>query len=260
MKNILLLGAALCLASTVSFGQTHATDFTAADCDGNSHNLFSELDDGKVIVLAWVMPCATCIVDPAYAYSIVQGYESSDPGKVLFYMVDDYGNTTCESLNSWAANYNMEGATTFSDNHITMSDYGTDGMPKIVVLGGSDHKIFFNENSSSTGIEDAISAAFAASNSVAIDELSDSKLSVSSFPNPATDVLTVSYELGQRSSVAMEVVDLLGNQVVVLRNEGAKGAGAHQTQVDVQDLNNGAYFLKLSTTDGVKTVSFIVAH
>ena len=54
MKGTLLILTTI-LASFGAFSQT-ATDFTCNDCAGSSHNLFSELDGGKVVVLVWVMP------------------------------------------------------------------------------------------------------------------------------------------------------------------------------------------------------------
>src|SRR4051812_49233225 len=99
MKKILY--SILLLPVTSLFAQT-APDFTAIDCDGTSHNLYSELNTGKVIVLNWVMPCSMCIGGSAGAYNTVQGYASSNPGVVLHYLLDDNGGTACSTLQSWA--------------------------------------------------------------------------------------------------------------------------------------------------------------
>ena len=137
-------------------------DFTVKDCDAKEHHLFDELDAGKVVVIAWVMPCATCITDPLATFNIVQTYTTSHPGRIEFYLVDDYANTSCSGLKGWAKAYGLEDATKFSDAAISMNDYGVDGMPKIVVLGGSEHRIFFNKNSSSEGVKEAINLALEA--------------------------------------------------------------------------------------------------
>ena len=68
-----------------SISQT-ATNFNTADCSSVSHDLFSELDAGKIIVITWVMPCGSCIAPAATASTVVSGY--SDPN-VLFYLCDD---------------------------------------------------------------------------------------------------------------------------------------------------------------------------
>ncbi len=55
MKRLILLSFSILFAVAV-FSQTIATDFSVDDCNGNFVNLFSELDEGKVVVIAWVMP------------------------------------------------------------------------------------------------------------------------------------------------------------------------------------------------------------
>jgi hypothetical protein len=104
------------------FSQNNATDFTALDCDGVSHHLFSELDSGKVIVIAWVMPCVPCGSIALDAYTASLGYTNSNPGRLTFYLVDDFANTDCQSLFAWANNFGMGNCTRFSDPSIDMED------------------------------------------------------------------------------------------------------------------------------------------
>ena len=80
---ILIFATVFCTAQT-------ATDFTADDCNGTSHNLYSELDDGNVVVLCWVMPCGPWFLGAEYAQNAVQSFNISHPGKVKYYIVDDY--------------------------------------------------------------------------------------------------------------------------------------------------------------------------
>ena len=78
MKRINFL--ILLILSFLSGGaQNNATDFTALDCDGVSHHLFSELDSGKVIVIAWVMPCGPCGSIALDAYTASLGYANTNP-------------------------------------------------------------------------------------------------------------------------------------------------------------------------------------
>lgn len=55
MKRTLLLSLSI-LFSVLTFAQTTATDFSVDDCKGDFYNLFTELDAGKVVIIAWVMP------------------------------------------------------------------------------------------------------------------------------------------------------------------------------------------------------------
>ena len=135
MKKFYLVLFVLCI-STKILSQTTATDFIVNDCDGNSHHLFSELNSGKVVVIAWVMPCPPCATHAISAYSSALNFETSHPNRVKYYLVDDFANTTCSALSSWASSNGLGSTTMFSDAAISMTDYGQIGMPKIVVLGG----------------------------------------------------------------------------------------------------------------------------
>lgn len=55
MKKPVLLSLSI-LFSVLTFSQTTATDFTVNDCNDVTTNLFTQLDEGKVVVIAWVMP------------------------------------------------------------------------------------------------------------------------------------------------------------------------------------------------------------
>src|SRR6185436_4860235 len=108
------------------------------------HDLFAELDAGKVIVICWVMPCPACVNPALTTHNIVQTYQSTNPYKVIMYLVDDFANTTCTSLETWQNNTGVPDATPFSNSAINMNDYGGPGMPKIVVIGGPNHTVFYN--------------------------------------------------------------------------------------------------------------------
>ena len=80
----------------------------------------------------------------------------------------------------------------FSSELISMSDYGVDGMPKIVVLGCKTRKVFFNENSSSEGIKDAIDLALVecATSGIISDDKKIEDINLTIYPNPVSQDLT----------------------------------------------------------------------
>jgi len=261
LKNGLLNIVVLFFSIGISFGQTNATDFTADDCDGNTHNLFTELDSGKIIVIAWVMPCAPCGTYSLPAYVSALSYSSSHPGKVLFYMADDFGTTSCGDLSAFATTYQITDCTIFSDATIKMTDYGTNGMPKVVVLGGTDHKVYYNEKEgsiSTQGVDAAIDEALGLSNG--ITENTNIKLKLSSFPNPANDVLNVSYELDRASELIFEVLNISGANVIRTKSKEYKGPGIQTSEIDVSGLSGGAYFLKITTVFGSEMIMFTVSQ
>lgn len=258
MKKNAILSLILFSIGITALSQTTATNFTATNCDGISHDLFTELDAGKVVVIIWVMPCATCLGPALAANSAVQSYSAGFPGKVLFYLVDDFANTPCSTLKAWAFNNGMTGKDIFSDPAIDMANYGTYGMPKVVVLGGgSSHTIFYNNNYSADGVGEAIEEALAAT---ATAERASADLDVKFFPNPAQDVINVSYKLSRSSSVRLDIINASGlaEKSVVLG--GKQVAGLHEIQVDTKLLANGVYFIKLQTEPGTQVVKFQVAR
>ena len=214
--NLSMLKSFICLFVIFSFcekiiAQTTATDFHVADCDGNSHHLFSELDSGKVVVIVWVMPCGPCATYALNAYAAVQTYSSSHPNRVLFYLVDDYANTTCQSLHNWANTYGMGNAVKFSDPAINMSDYGQNGMPKVVVVGGSNHQIYFNKNSSTSGIENAIDQALSGTTTNIEFECKDA---INIYPNPTSSGLKVLGDFSTTNFIYYQIYSVKGELLI----------------------------------------------
>ena len=122
MKRILLINALVCFSIAITFAQTTATDFTADDCNAVTHNLFDSLDAGNVIVICWVMPCNPCATYAEYASDAVQSFSTSHPGRVKYYLADDYANSTCSYLSGWASNYNIATDAFFSTTDLDMLD------------------------------------------------------------------------------------------------------------------------------------------
>lgn len=245
MKKVLLI---IVLGASVnfSFAQT-ATNFNVNDCSGNNHDLFTELDAGKVVVITWPMPCGACIAPASTAANAVVSYSNPD---IVFYLVDDYGNTTCSSLNSWAATNSITTNATFSNAAISMTNYGTAGMPKTVVLGGATHSVFYNVNGTVvlSDIQTAIDNALAAANGVSENQESPFELNV--YPNPADHFITLDFTLNKMSDVKIEITNVLG-ETVKSDSYSAKQSGTHKINMDLDAYSSGVYFVKM--TDGIST-------
>lgn len=259
MKKTLLIALAF-TASSLGFSQT-ATNFNCNDCNNVNHDLFTELNAGKVIVIAWVMPCASCISPSLTAYNVVQSYSTSNPGQVLMYMVDDYANTNCTSLNSWATSNNMPNTTRFSNATISMSDYGSAGMPKIIVVGGTSHTVYFNQNNSAAGNASAIQAAInsALASLSSVNNLEPGLSQVALSPVPAAANASLSYSLGSSSDVKIELYNMLGEKMSTLA-ETRLGAGSYKQDIDCAVLRNGIYFVKLTAGGTERTLRLNVSH
>lgn len=266
MKKLITLFLISLMVSSVA-AQTTATDFTATDCAGTSHSLFSDLDGGKVVVLIWVMPCGACITGALTAQTEVQNALSANPGKVLYYLADDFGTTSCQTLNSWCSTNGITLPAVFKNSAIKMSDYGANGMPKIVVMGGSSHSVYYNEeapNITATGVKNGIAAALAAINTntnttSGVNENHAVFSQVALFPNPSNHSTDLKITLTQSRNITLEVLNQLG-QVVKHIYDGDMRKGENSISISTSDLASGNYFICIS--DGIITrkEKIIVVH
>ncbi|HLG02813.1 MAG TPA: T9SS type A sorting domain-containing protein [Bacteroidia bacterium] len=256
-KKLLALFTGL-LAITAVNAQT-PVNFNCNDCAGANHDLFSELASGKVIVISWVMPCSSCLGPTLTASNIVQSYASSNPGQVLMYVSDDYANTNCTSLNSWV-NGNGITATTFSNSLVDMGDYGSAGMPKIIVLGGgSTPTVFFNQNNSAAGNSTAIQNAINSALLTGVNESSAAFGVVNLFPNPSTDLAAITFNAQNSGEGQIEVYNQLGQEAMDIFS-GTFVQGENKVQFSVAGLASGIYFVKISDAENSRMIKIIVSH
>jgi hypothetical protein len=252
MKSI-LFSLSLALIFNSSINAQQATDFTVDDCDGVSHHLFSELDAGKVVVIAWVMPCGSCAAPALAAYNAVQSFSSSHPGQVVFYLVDDYANSSCSTIQGWGNNNGMTEATNFSNSAISMSDYGTNGMPKIVVLGGIDHVVAYNKNTgvNTQDVQTAINSILSTQNIEKIE--SNQTTSVLVAPNPVQSNLKLI--LNQFNGTSYIIYDSNGK----LMQEGKLELNEKDATISLgENIQNGNYIVKLYSNEEEITLPFQV--
>ena len=256
MKKYLFLFATAC-TTLVSVSQT-AVNFNVNDCSGANHDLYSELNSGKVIVLVWVMPCSTCIGPAISAYNTSQNYSSSNPGRVLYYLCDDVGNTSCSTINAWANTNGLTNSTRFSNAAINEADYGGSGMPHIVVLGGANHTVFFDQknNVNTTNLTTAIDNALAA---VSVKENSKSKLSLTVYPNPSNTFSTLSLKLPKESKIKIEVQNLLGQKISDVF-AGNLSAGENTVKINTSELAIGNYFVNCTVEDVSEQIKLVVTR
>lgn len=238
MEQTYALLTALCLASGLQ-AQTTALDFTANDCNGISHSLFSELEAGNAVIIELVMmgcqPCVTA--SESITANVIPNV--SDASRVKFYSIGFTNNITCTQMNDWK-NTNAFTHTVLAGMSAQTTHYGGMGMPTIAVVGGgSTHGVYYSEqghaSSQNPTILAAVEAALAAS--VGVPEVSAPRVVVS--PNPTTDVLTIS---GGNWTNA-RVLDLQGREVLNARTVNSK--------LDVTDLVAGAYVLYLTDAKGI---------
>jgi hypothetical protein len=260
MKKAILL---FLIGVTAQFGiaQT-ASNFNCADCSSNNHDLFTELNSNKVIVIAWVMPCVNCISGALSAFTAVQSYSASNPGQVRFYLSDDVGNTTCPTLQSWASTNGMTPDAIFSNALVSMTPYGVAGMPKVIVVGGNSHTVYYNTNGSgninTAGVQGGINNALSAI-AAGIKENNGVFSSLGVYPNPTNSSASVSLKLSKESKVKIEVENLFGQKMLEVYN-GDLSQGDNSIKINTSELANGNYFISCSDGNTTKKIKFIVVR
>lgn len=248
MKSV-IISIALLLAASFSNGQTTATNWTATDCNGVSHTLFSELDSNKIIIFVWVMPCNSCINPSKTAYKVAQNFAVSHPGKVRYYLADDLGDAGCPTLNTWVTTNigTTSGVTIFSNsgNVIDEANFGGSGMPHVVVMSGTGHQIYFNKKNGaaddSTGISNAV---FAAMGTTGVATVNRAPLTLS--PNPVTGNFAITYE---QAITSVRITSVSGQLI----NELSYPGGKMNPVVDLSKYAEGMYMVQVVDVDG-KTV------
>jgi hypothetical protein len=146
-----------------------------------------------------------------------------------------------------------------SDEAVSQTNYGGAAMPKIVIVAGTNHKIYFNQNNglNATTFTAAINNAIAISS---INESVQSDFKMSVYPNPVNDKLIVNYHLNTASEISFEIYNLLGSKVKSFA-PFKQNSGSHlETQFDTESLNNGIYFLKINTNENSQIIRFSVSH
>lgn len=257
MKKLLL--SLTIIVSAFSINAQTAPNFTANDCASVNHDLYTELNSGKIIVITWVMPCNSCINGAKFAQNAVNSFSTSNPGTVLHYVADDYANTTCASLLSWLNTNSVTPNARFSSTAVNMTGYGSAGMPKVVVLGGTNHNTFYNMNNTSvtqSGITAAINNALAA-NATGINQISADAVTTKISPNPLSSELTLSMNSQENGTVLLTIYNITGQMIKSIEKPVTNGN--NEIKMDVADLSNGNYFLKLNNGKTSESVKFIIS-
>jgi PKD repeat protein len=80
---------------------------------------------------------------------------------------------------------------------------------------------------------------------------------VNVFPNPANDNVTVSFNLVNANLVKIELIDLTGKTIRVT-DSMKLNSGLNEISLNVADVKQGVYFVKLSTEEVTKTTRLVI--
>lgn len=140
-----------------------------------------------------------------------------------------------------------------------MSDYGSSGMNRTVVLGQASHTVYYNVtgNNTTSTLQAAIVKALGSNTGIIENNTLSMELSV--FPNPVTNNVKIAYTLNQSADVSITVLNVLGEKVNTIYL-GTQAAGKQEYQLNVGSLSKGIFFIKLNAGEATETTKISVVH
>ena len=79
------------------------------------------------------------------------------------------------------------------------------------------------------------------------------------YPNPASKYMLIQYMLNKEEFVELALFSLSGQLVKKIANNQKQPIGDYKKSVDISDLNDGIYLVKLSTSSYTKTMKLVVS-
>lgn len=251
------------LAPGIGATAQNAIDFTFTDTHGVEHNLFTELDAGKTIMLDFFF--TTCGPCQYWAPSINHVYEQfgSGEGNVDFWSFTPSDNDA--AVLAYEATFGIEFPSCSTDggsmnviNLYTTGTYGAFvGYPTYVVIC-PDRSVTWDVWPISENAPE-IAAALEACGAVSIDETEADAVVSGIYPNPASSQATLAISMRHSSMVNVEIFDMLGNQVRGGFNR-AMPAGNHMLELPVSELAEGAYLARIMVNGELLSTSRLIIN
>ncbi len=112
---------------------------------------------------------------------------------------------------------------------------------------GTYHKIITVSNNNFTNLDFVVdSAKVNPVNPVGINNLVKNENQISIYPNPSSGIINIQYTLTNTSQVKIELVDMLGKVVKILMLPAIQSNDTYRKYWNLDDVNNGLYFVKVS--------------
>ncbi len=262
MKKLLYIFAVIVLSSATSHAQSTAMQFSGLDCNGNTVDLFSDLDSGKAVALIYYMPsCGTCPPVATKIQAMADNINATFPGKVKGYAYPYQNSTTCSYSSTWVSSNSLSSIFAPMDSGTAqVAYYGGFGMPTVVLLGGTGHRVMFVTQSFTTGdttiMHDSIINMLNAQTGIGPDlnQHQDFQL----YPNPASDEVAVQIQLNQKTDVQIEILDLSGKTVMATADDMQSGLFSRKIRTD--RLQSGIYYVKLGSNERTAVRKLAVVH
>ncbi|NTW32499.1 MAG: T9SS type A sorting domain-containing protein, partial [Bacteroidetes bacterium] len=122
-----------------------------------------------------------------------------------------------------------------------------DGTHKNPLLNITKSSVFNTMSSTTTKTKSILVSEISSNNS--ISQYDWSLASENIFPNPTSGKATISFDLKEKSNTEISVFDMQGREAI--HNElGNLEAGTNQKEIDISDIPQGTYLIRISAGDG----------
>ena len=230
---------------------TTAVDFTATDIDGQQHNLFSYLNSNKYVLIDFFY--TTCVPCQQNSPKVQGAYEhfGCNSSNVIFLSIDQ-GNNNAEVLqfeNTYGIHCPGISGVEGGGTAITTT-YGIGAFPTVILIA-PDKTLLENDI---WPIADAAAlitkieshGGIAANCTSAIFDNSANKESrlLSVFPNPISEMASITLELKNKSNIQIIIYNLLGEKLINFPTK-RYSQGIQTIQLTLNSLKNGSYFIQI---------------
>jgi hypothetical protein len=249
-----------------------APDWTFDDIDGNEHNLYSLLDQGKTVIIdasaTWCYPCwqyhTSGELETIYDEF---GPEGTDQVSIFMIEADDQTNLAClmddpgcnsTTQGDWVTGtpYPIINPGVAATNNF-ISEYDIAFYPILYVIC-PDHTIqlasaFDFETGTGQYIFSADEILEAMDQNCAVPVIEMELEGISLYPNPATDMLTISTQSINEREIT--IFDLVGN--IAFQQSFANNTSLQLT-IDISVLSAGVYTVVVNSRKSISTQKLVV--
>ena len=260
----LIFTIAIYLTTTLSFSQvgTVAPDFTATDINGNIHNLYDYLNDGKVVIIdvstTWCTPCWWLHHDWHYLEDWYAEFGPNGTDQLAIFLYEADEDTGLDDLNGTGPNTQGDWVTgtpypIFNESPTipVLNSFINGGFPSVDIICPSDRIIKYNlwDNWAHPEIMRAqiIELIDQCGSAAGINE--NNLLDASVAPNPTTGTTTIRFAATTTETASVNLYSVSGQLISSTTHQVVSGSNA--IELDMSSLEAGTYFVKINSIEAV---------
>jgi hypothetical protein len=241
-----------------------AVDFSFTDTDGVEHNLFTELNAGKTIMLDFFFTsCGPCQYWSSSINNVYQQFGSGD-ADVEFWSFTPYDNNNAVIAydNTYGIEFpscSIDGGSLDVIDLYTSGTYGPFlGYPTYVVIC-PDRSVTWDVWPITENAPEIASVLESCSAALSTKQIEVNPVISGIYPNPAANRAAITISTPRTNTVGVEIFDMLGNQAIG-RIEKSMPAGKHVFELPIDELAEGAYLVRTLVNGNLLSTSRLIIN